>query len=87
MSFKDKIISAIKSLSVYKLRSFLSILGVFIGCSAITIIFSLGKGSHLNILSEMERIGASLLWVMQHKKEKDLKGLIKKTPAILKGFL
>lgn len=74
MNLKDKIIIAIKSLSLYKLRSFLSILGVFIGCAAITIIFSLGKGSHLNILFEMERIGASLLWVNATQERERFEG-------------
>ncbi|MEW6103348.1 MAG: ABC transporter permease [bacterium] len=76
--------TAIKSLSVYKLRSFLSILGVFIGCSAITIIFSLGKGSHLNILYEMERIGASLLWVNTTQERARFRGFDEKDTNNLK---
>ena len=70
MTIRDGLISAFYTIGLYKVRSLLTILGVVIGVAAITIISSLGKGSRLAILSEMERIGADLLWVgVEEKRE------------------
>jgi len=84
MTIKDTILTATYSLVVHKLRSFLTILGVVIGVMAITIISSLGKGSRLAILSEMEQIGACLLWVgVEHGRER-FKGFDDKDIEVIK---
>ena len=50
-------------LATHKLRSFLTILGVVIGVSAVIILMSIGQGTTQNILSSLEGLGSNLLFV------------------------
>lgn len=63
MRLIDTIKTAIDNLKINKLRSLLTILGIVIGVAAVIIICALGEGNRINILQEMEKIGADLLWV------------------------
>ncbi len=47
----------------HKLRSFLTILGVVIGISAVIILMSVGKGTQESILKQMSSLGANLIMV------------------------
>lgn len=63
MNLINTINTSIDHLKLNKLRSSLTILGIVIGVAAIIVICALGEGNQSNILKEMERIGADLLWV------------------------
>ncbi len=47
----------------HKLRSFLTILGVVIGVSAVIILMSVGKGAEASILSSISNLGANMITV------------------------
>ncbi|MBI4285453.1 MAG: ABC transporter permease [Chloroflexi bacterium] len=47
----------------HKLRSFLTILGVVIGVSAVIALMSVGKGASASIISNIESLGSNLLFV------------------------
>jgi len=47
----------------HKLRSFLTILGIVIGVSAVIILMSVGKGATADILSRIEGMGADLITI------------------------
>ncbi|MEW6617824.1 MAG: ABC transporter permease [bacterium] len=79
MSLIDTIETAITNLKINKFRSFLTILGVVIGISAIIIICALGEGNRINVLKEMEKIGADLLWI-------NIDSLNTNSPSIVIGF-
>ena len=59
----DPIISAWVGVSTHKLRSFLTILGIVIGVSAVITLMSIGKGSEAAILSRIQSLGSDLLFV------------------------
>lgn len=62
--FKYTIFSALDSIKVNKIRSFLTILGIVIGVAAIIIIMSLGKGAENLILGEIRQMGAETVVVL-----------------------
>lgn len=51
------------SVITHKLRSFLTILGVVIGISAVIILMSVGKGTEASILKSINSLGANLITV------------------------
>ncbi|MCX8126387.1 MAG: ABC transporter permease, partial [Dehalococcoidia bacterium] len=55
--------SALSAISQRKLRSFLTILGVVIGVSAVIALMSIGRGTQTTILTRIESLGANLLFV------------------------
>ncbi len=85
---------ALNNLLVYKLRAFLTILGVVIGVSAIILVVSLGEGAQKLILNQLQSIGSKIIVVVPGReirsltnfaqsltdslKEKDLKLISKK---------
>ncbi len=62
MNTKDIITLAFESVLLYRLRSFLSILGITIGVMAIVSGAILGLGSRESIMQQMARSGADMLW-------------------------
>ncbi len=56
--------SAIKSLSTSKLRSFLTVLGIVIGITSVTVISSLGNGLQNTIMESFEGLGMDRIQVM-----------------------
>jgi putative ABC transport system permease protein len=61
MLFTHRVKTAYKGLSTNKSRSFLTILGIVIGITAIIIVMSIGQGAENLILSEIEGIGATTI--------------------------
>jgi putative ABC transport system permease protein len=55
--------SAWTAVITHKLRSFLTILGVVIGVSAVIILMSIGSGTQASIVSRLESLGTNLLIV------------------------
>lgn len=64
--------SAIKSLSTSKLRSFLTVLGIVIGITSVTIISSLGNGLQATIMESFESLGMDRIQVLSNKKPLDV---------------
>ncbi len=59
--------SAIKSLSTSKLRSILTVLGIVIGITSVTVISSLGNGLQQTIMESFEGLGMDRIQVMSKK--------------------
>ncbi|MFN3604820.1 MAG: ABC transporter permease [Leptonema sp. (in: bacteria)] len=55
---------ALKSILQNKLRSFLTILGIFIGISSVIIMIAIGKGSSKEIEKQISNIGSNLIIVL-----------------------
>src|SRR5437764_4659468 len=62
---------AVRSLWLHKLRSFLSILGIIIGTSAVIILMALGEGSMQQALENIKRLGATNIIVRSVKPADD----------------
>src|SRR5438034_6775605 len=62
---------AVRSLWLHKLRSFLSILGIIIGTSAVIILMALGEGSMEKALENIRRLGATNIIVKSVKPADD----------------
>jgi putative ABC transport system permease protein len=61
--FFEPIISAWSGILGHKLRSFLTILGVVIGVSAVIALMSVGKGTTSRILSSVQSLGANVITI------------------------
>ena len=61
--FLEPVIIAWSGITGHKLRSFLTILGVVIGVSAVIALMSIGKGTTSQILSSIQSLGANVLTV------------------------
>jgi len=59
----EPLITSWTSVVTHKLRSFLTILGVVIGISAVIILMSVGKGSTASILSNFSSLGANMITI------------------------
>ncbi len=61
--FSSLLSTAWTSVAAHKLRSFLTILGVVIGISAVIILMSIGKGTESRMLSNFTSLGTNLVFV------------------------
>ncbi|MFH0819571.1 MAG: ABC transporter permease [bacterium] len=61
--------TAVKSLLLSKMRSFLTMLGIIIGVAAVIIIISVGAGAQSLILSQVKSLGTNLIGVLPGKSE------------------
>ena len=68
IKLKDAISLAYESITLYKFRSFLSILGVTIGVAAVIAGIILGLGNRESIMQKMARSGADVLWFYESPK-------------------
>ena len=59
----DIIITALRSLGSSKLRSSLTLLGIIIGITAVTVLMSIGRGVQENITSSIQAQGSNLIFV------------------------
>ena len=64
LQIKQAIKSPIQSLLANKVRSFLTILGIVIGVSAVVIIMAVGSGAQSLILSQIETLGSDIIGVL-----------------------
>src|SRR5579872_5192248 len=69
--FKRSVSLAIKSLWLHKLRSFLSVLGIIIGVSAVIALMAFGEGSMQDALDDIKRQGATNVIVRSVKPPDD----------------
>src|SRR5947208_14274319 len=63
---------ALKSLWLHKLRSFLSVLGIIIGTSAVISLMAFGEGSMQDALEDIKRLGATNIIVRSVKPPDDI---------------
>ena len=63
MNLLDIIITALRSLGGSKLRSSLTLLGIIIGITAVTVLMSIGRGVQDNVTSQIQSQGTNLLFV------------------------
>jgi putative ABC transport system permease protein len=56
--------TALEAIRTHKLRSFLTVLGIFIGIASVTLTVGLGNGAQARINSEISTLGSNLLIVM-----------------------
>ncbi|PLX22172.1 multidrug ABC transporter substrate-binding protein [Candidatus Parcubacteria bacterium] len=64
LQIKQAIRSPIQSLLANKVRSFLTILGIVIGVSAVVVIMAVGAGAQSLILGQIESLGSDLVGVL-----------------------
>ena len=62
---------ALRSLWLHKLRSFLSMLGIIIGTSAVIILMSFGEGSEKDVLDDIKRLGTTNIIARSVKPPED----------------
>lgn len=67
MKVRESIRSSFKSLSHNKLRSFLTMLGIIIGIFSVIMLTSIGEGIKKQVRSQVESLGANLLYVFPGK--------------------
>ncbi|OYD14418.1 hypothetical protein CH333_08040 [candidate division WOR-3 bacterium JGI_Cruoil_03_44_89] len=60
---KESLIMAVSSISSNKLRSFLTMLGIIVGVSAVIAMISIGQGAGAQITEHISQLGANLLMV------------------------
>ncbi|MFA5421068.1 MAG: ABC transporter permease, partial [Patescibacteria group bacterium] len=69
LSLKQSFLSSIKSLTSNKTRSFLTMLGIIIGVSAVIVIIAVGAGAQSLILGQIEGIGTNLVSITPGKSD------------------
>lgn len=69
MPLSDLIRLAASSLAAYRLRSFLTGLGIAIGVAAVILLTSIGEGLHQFVLSEFSQFGTHLIVINPGKKQ------------------
>jgi len=67
MQLRDTIKTAFAGLVVHKSRSVLTILGIVIGITSITIVMSVGEGAQSYILGEIHRFGPNNVFILPGK--------------------
>jgi len=73
MNIMESIKSAIYSVRVNKMRSFLTMLGIIIGISSVITIVSIGEGGKNAIMGEFEEIGRSTIYVRVNNRADNVK--------------
>lgn len=69
MRFQENFRSSFRSLFHNKLRSFLTMLGIIIGIFSVIMLTSIGEGVKDQVTSQVESLGANLLYVLPGKIE------------------
>ncbi|MDA8234681.1 MAG: ABC transporter permease [Clostridia bacterium] len=67
MKIRENFRSSVKSLFHNKLRSFLTMLGIIIGIFSVIMLTSIGEGIKRQVTSQVESLGANLLYVFPGK--------------------
>lgn len=67
---------AVANLRATRLRTLLTILGIVIGVSSVTVVFALGEGAKNMVRSQVEALGEDLLTVRPGKAQRDANGKV-----------
>ncbi|KKU94292.1 MAG: hypothetical protein UY26_C0002G0074 [Candidatus Jorgensenbacteria bacterium GW2011_GWA1_48_13] len=70
MNFRDTFQTSVRGLKTHKSRSFLTILGIVIGITAIIMVMSLGAGAESLILGQIQSIGSKTIAVIPGREPK-----------------
>lgn len=73
MNILESVKSALYSLKVNKMRSFLTMLGIIIGISSVITIVSIGEGGKNAIMGEFEEIGRTTIYVRVNSRADNIK--------------
>ncbi|ATW28082.1 ABC transporter permease [Candidatus Formimonas warabiya] len=73
MRVRESFRSSFKSLFHNKLRSFLTMLGIIIGIFSVIMLTSIGEGIKAQVTSQVESLGANLLYVFPGKVDMEMK--------------
>ncbi len=68
---RRSLVLALRSLWLHKLRSFLSVLGIIIGVTAVITLMAFGQGSMEDALADIARMGATNIIVRSEKPSED----------------
>jgi len=69
MSTLDNLLIALRALTMHRLRSFLTILGIVIGVGSIAAMIAVGVGAQQQILQQIQSLGANLLMIAPAETE------------------
>ncbi len=69
MSYKEFLLVALESIRHNKLRSFLTILGIVIGISAVIAVVAIGQGGKALVINELEAFGPNIFYVYPNYRE------------------
>ncbi|MDR2031007.1 MAG: ABC transporter permease, partial [Azoarcus sp.] len=61
MRWHDLFHFALHALAVYRLRSFLTLLGIAVGIAAVILLTSIGEGVHNYVLNEFSKFGSNII--------------------------
>ena len=67
MRTRDSLKLTVGSLAAYRLRSFLTILGIAVGIAAVVVLTSIGEGVHRFVLAEFSQFGTNLVGITPGK--------------------
>ncbi|MEK7375863.1 MAG: ABC transporter permease, partial [Candidatus Margulisiibacteriota bacterium] len=78
MNFIDSFLTAIRSIRVNKVRSFLTMLGVIIGIASVIVLVAIGEAAKQYVVVQMQSFGmnASFLQVAPGKYSGDYMGFL-----------
>ena len=76
MHFKYTAKTAFKGLSMNRMRSFLTLLGIVIGITAIILVMSLGQGAQNLILSQIQSMGPKVIAVAPGRQPKGITDML-----------
>lgn len=71
MNLIESILNTFMNIRAHKLRSFLTMLGMIIGISAVIIILSIGAGAQHLILNQVSSVGSNLIGILPGQSEDD----------------
>ena len=72
---------ALKALTVHKMRSILTMLGVVIGVAAVISLVAVGAGAQAQVVSQFESLGSNLLTVSPSSSSNFSRGACRKAAA------
>lgn len=73
MSLFQSIATALGNLRANKLRTALTMLGMIIGVGAVIIMVSITEGARANVVSEFERLGSKMIFIVYQPSKEDQK--------------
>ncbi|MDR3087377.1 MAG: ABC transporter permease [Azoarcus sp.] len=69
MRWRDLLLLALHALVAYRLRSFLTLLGIAVGIAAVIVLTSIGQGLQNYVLNEFAKFGSNIIKIMPGRQE------------------
>ncbi len=86
MSFLEALRTGWWELWTHPVRSFLTMLGVVLGVSAVIAILAVGEGARREALMELSQVGEPAIFIRQEKEELSNRGVRQRTPLSLQDW-